>query len=71
MRKAVVLVSGGIDSLVALDWARERFRTIALSFDVAGRPRREAKACAAIIFESFRPYLPTFFCNDAKKRSYY
>lgn len=49
MRKAVVLVSGGIDSAVALDWAMERYRPIALSFDVAGRPRREAKACAAIV----------------------
>lgn len=49
MKKAVVLVSGGIDSAVALDWARERYRPIAVSFAVDGRPRGEAKACAAIV----------------------
>ena len=49
MRKAVVLVSGGIDSAVALDWARERYRPIAVSFEVAGRPRGERKACAALL----------------------
>ncbi len=46
--KAVALLSGGIDSAVALWWARERWRVTALSFDGAGRPRGEARACAAI-----------------------
>jgi 7-cyano-7-deazaguanine synthase len=48
VRKAIVLVSGGIDSAVALAWARERYRVTALSYELADRPRREAKACAAI-----------------------
>ena len=49
MRKAVVLVSGGIDSAAALLWARGRFQVTALSFDIAGRPRGEARACAALV----------------------
>jgi 7-cyano-7-deazaguanine synthase len=49
VRKAVVLVSGGIDSAVALAWAQERYEVTALSCEVAGRPRKEAKACAAIV----------------------
>ncbi len=49
MREAVVLVSGGIDSAVALDWARRRFRAVALSYDIAGRPRGEVRACAAVV----------------------
>jgi 7-cyano-7-deazaguanine synthase len=48
MTKAVVLVSGGIDSAVALSWAKERYQVTALSCEGAGRPRREAKACAQL-----------------------
>lgn len=48
MRKAVVLLSGGIDSLVTLAWARERYRVTALTFDIAGRPRGETRACVAL-----------------------
>jgi 7-cyano-7-deazaguanine synthase len=49
VKTAVVLVSGGIDSAVALDWAKERFRPIAVTYGLAGRPRGEARACAAIL----------------------
>ena len=49
MTKALVLVSGGIDSAVALWWARERYAVTALTFDGAGRPRGEARACAALV----------------------
>lgn len=49
MRKAIVLVSGGIDSAAALWWARGRYAVTALSFDLAGRPRGEAGACAALV----------------------
>lgn len=49
MKTAVVLVSGGIDSAVALDWAKERYRPIAVTYDLAGRPRGEVRACAAVV----------------------
>jgi 7-cyano-7-deazaguanine synthase len=48
MRKAIVLVSGGIDSAAALWWARERYRVTALAFDGPRRPKGEVRACAAI-----------------------
>jgi len=49
VKRAVVLVSECIDSAVALDWAKERYRPIAVSYEIAGRPRGEARACAAIV----------------------
>ena len=54
----MVLVSGGIDSAVALDWARERFRPLAVSYQVAGRPRGEARACAAVVRRAGVEHLP-------------
>ncbi|HLF93301.1 MAG TPA: 7-cyano-7-deazaguanine synthase [Planctomycetota bacterium] len=57
MKKALVLVSGGIDSAAALWWARERYRATALSFDGAERPRGEVRACAAIARRAGVPLL--------------
>jgi len=49
VKKAVVLLSGGIDSAVALAWAKARYKVAAaLSCEVTGRPRREARACTAV-----------------------
>jgi 7-cyano-7-deazaguanine synthase len=55
VKTAVVLVSGGIDSAAALWWARERYRVTALTFDGAGRPRGEARACAALLHRARVP----------------
>lgn len=44
-----MLVSGGIDSLLCLAWAQARYRVTALSFDILGRPRNEARAAAALV----------------------
>lgn len=48
MKRALILLSGGIDSAVLLEEARKRWSLTALSFDLAGRPKGEAKACGAL-----------------------
>lgn len=49
MKKAVVLLSGGLDSAVALWWAKKNgYRCRALSFDYGQRHRRELKNARAI-----------------------
>ena len=57
MRQALVLLSGGIDSAVALWWARDRYRVTALSFDGARRPRGEVRACEAVAKAAGVPHL--------------
>lgn len=53
MRRALVLVSGGLDSTVALYWAaREGYEPVALVVNYPGRPRGEARAAREIIAES-------------------
>lgn len=52
-----MLVSGGIDSTVALEWACERYSATALSFEIAGRPRGERKACEAVIRRARVPHV--------------
>jgi 7-cyano-7-deazaguanine synthase len=49
MKRAVVLVSGGLDSAVLLAEAKAGRRVTALSFDLAGRPKGEVRACAALV----------------------
>jgi 7-cyano-7-deazaguanine synthase len=55
--RAIVLVSGGIDSAVALAWARERFTVTALQFELAGRPRGERAASRAVARRAGVPLL--------------
>lgn len=48
--RALVLVSGGIDSAVALWWAKSRgWEPIALVFESADRPRGEARAARRLL----------------------
>ena len=55
--RAVVLVSGGLDSAVLLEWARARYRVLALTFEIEGRPRGEARACRALVRRARVPHL--------------
>jgi 7-cyano-7-deazaguanine synthase len=57
LTRALVLLSGGIDSAVALWWARDRYAVTALSFDGARRPRGEVRACRAIAKRARVPYV--------------
>lgn len=53
MRRALVLLSGGLDSTVALWWASHAgYEPVALTFRYQGRPRGEAKACREIVAAS-------------------
>lgn len=50
MRRALVLLSGGLDSTVALWWAADAgYEPVALTFRYHGRPRGEARACREIV----------------------
>ncbi len=50
MDRAIVLLSGGIDSAVALWWARAQdWEVQPLTFDYFGRPRREHTAVAQLV----------------------
>ena len=41
-KKAIVLVSGGVDSITSLYWALDqKYETIILSFNYKSRPRKE------------------------------
>lgn len=50
MDEAIILLSGGVDSAVALWWAKEQGWTIQpLTFDYFGRPKREHTAIEALV----------------------
>src|SRR3989475_6023017 len=49
MERAIVLLSGGVDSAVALWWAKKQGWDIRpLTFDYFGRPKRENEAVRAL-----------------------
>ena len=49
-KRALVLFSGGLDSTVALWWARQRgWRVTAMSFEWPGRPAGESRAAARVL----------------------
>lgn len=50
VRRALVLLSGGLDSTVALWWAAANgYEPVVLTFRYQGRPRGEARACREIL----------------------
>ena len=56
MERAIVLLSGGIDSAVTLWWARKQgWDAHPLTFDYFGRPRREHTAVEALVKEAGVP----------------
>ena len=68
--RAVVLVSGGIDSTVALWWARRRgWEVIPLTFNYHERPKAERRALRAILRRASVSHLievPMDFLKEAK-----
>lgn len=53
MRRALVLVSGGLDSTIALWWAAANgYEPVALTFRYPGRPRGEARAAREVVASS-------------------
>ncbi len=48
--KALVLLSGGLDSAVALHWAvKKRWEVCAIEFEYYRRPQRERRACHSLL----------------------
>jgi 7-cyano-7-deazaguanine synthase len=53
MERAIVLLSGGVDSAVSLWWARKQGWDVwPLTFDYFGRPKRERTAIEALVKEA-------------------
>jgi 7-cyano-7-deazaguanine synthase len=48
MEKALVMLSGGLDSATCLYWARERFDVSAITFNYFGRLENEKRATASL-----------------------
>lgn len=77
-RRAVVLLSGGLDSTTALFWAKRRgYRVVALACDYGQRHRRELSAARAVARRAGAPlhcarlplpWLKTSSLVDEKKR---
>ncbi|MFH1854477.1 MAG: 7-cyano-7-deazaguanine synthase QueC [Candidatus Omnitrophota bacterium] len=58
MKKAVVLLSGGMDSAVVLFWARQKgYKTYCLIFDYAQRHRKEIKFAKKLALSTKSNYI--------------